>query len=106
MGLLATPVQFYFGFRFYKGAYLSLKHGGANMDVLVALGTSAAYFYGLIMTILYAFSVLDPTPEEYVETAHSFEISATLICIILLGKYLESTTKHKTTDAISKLIGL
>jgi len=76
------------------------------MDVLVALGTSAAYFYGLIMTILYAFSVLDPTPEEYVETAHSFEISATLICIILLGKYLESTTKHKTTDAISKLIGL
>lgn len=76
------------------------------MDVLVALGTSAAYFYGFFMTLLYGAEVISPTPSEYLEAAHSFEVSATLISIILLGKFLESTTKHKTTDAISQLLGL
>ncbi|EOD00062.1 Lead, cadmium, zinc and mercury transporting ATPase / Copper-translocating P-type ATPase [Caldisalinibacter kiritimatiensis] len=91
--ILATPVQFIIGYRFYKGAYHSLKGGGANMDVLVAIGTSAAYFYSL-------YNVLVGIPHYY------FESSAVIITLILLGKMLEAIAKGKTSEAIKKLIGL
>ncbi len=90
---LATPVQFVAGWQFYRGAYHSLKTGGANMDVLVALGTSAAYFYSLI-------SLLAGWKLYY------FESSAILITLILLGKLLEAIAKGKTSEAIKKLMGL
>jgi len=106
MWVLATPVQFWFGWRFYKGAYSSLKHGTANMDVLVALGTSAAYCYGALMNFLYLGGYKHDNNAHYVESAHSFETSSLLISIILLGKYLESRSKKKTTDAITKLSSL
>jgi len=96
---LATPVQFIIGWQFYVGAYKNLRTGSANMDVLVALGTSAAYFYSLYEAIK---TIGDPTymPHLY------FETSAILITIILFGKYLETNAKSKTTHAISKLLNL
>ncbi|HEY4600495.1 MAG TPA: heavy metal translocating P-type ATPase [Cerasibacillus sp.] len=96
---LATPIQFIIGFQFYNGAYRSLRSGSANMDVLVALGTSAAYFYSLYEAIK---TIGNPTytPHLY------FETSAILITLILLGKYLEKNAKSRTTDAISKLLHL
>ena len=97
--LLATPVQFYIGGQFYVGAYKSLKNKSANMDVLVALGTSAAYFYSIaegVKTIGNPFYM----PHLY------FETSAVLITLILLGKLFETTAKGRTTIAISKLLNL
>ena len=90
---LATPVQFFVGYRFYKGAYNSLRGGGANMDVLVALGTSAAYFYSV-------YNLFVNVHEYY------FEASAVIITLILLGKLFEAKAKGKTSDAIKKLMGL
>ncbi len=90
--LLASIVQFYCGWQFYKGAWANISHLSANMDVLVALGTSAAYF----------FSVYNIT----VGGDLYFETSAVLITLILLGKYLEEMAKGKTTEAISKLLNL
>ncbi|WP_040208781.1 heavy metal translocating P-type ATPase [Neobacillus jeddahensis] len=97
--LLATPVQFYIGGPFYIGAFKALKNKSANMDVLVALGTSAAYFYSLaegVKTIGTPFYM----PHLY------FETSAVLITLILLGKLFETVAKGRTTLAISKLLSL
>lgn len=96
---LVTPVQFGIGSRFYSAAYRSLKHGSANMDVLVALGTSAAYFYSL-------FSVLFGAINENYHGEDFFETSAMLIMFVLLGKYLEVMAKGKTSEAISRLLQL
>ncbi len=96
---LATPVQFIIGWQFYVGAYKNLKNGGANMDVLVALGTSAAYFYSLYEAIK---TIANPAymPHLY------FETSAVLITLILFGKYLEKRAKSQTTNALSSLLNL
>ncbi|MEH7354453.1 heavy metal translocating P-type ATPase [Neobacillus drentensis] len=97
--LLATPVQFYIGGQFYLGAYKALKNKSANMDVLVVLGTSSAYFYSIaegVKTIGNPFYM----PHLY------FETSAVLITLILLGKLFETTAKGRTTIAISKLLNL
>lgn len=91
--IIATPIQFYIGFRFYKGAYFSLKNKYANMDVLVALGTSAAYFYSV-------YNIFTSNTHLY------FETSAILITLVILGKYLESLSKGQTFEAIEKLISL
>lgn len=91
--LLATPVQFIIGYRFYKGAYYALRGGGANMDVLVSMGTSAAYFYSI-------YNLFKGVPEYY------FEASAVIITLILLGKTFEAVAKGKTSEAIKKLMGL
>ncbi|PAF17940.1 heavy metal translocating P-type ATPase [Terribacillus saccharophilus] len=96
--LLATPVQFLIGWQFYRGAYHSLRSGSANMDVLVALGTSAAYFYSLYEVIRFQGS--GHMPALY------FETSAILITLILLGKYMEKVAKGRTTTAITSLVGL
>lgn len=91
--ILATPVQFYIGYQFYHGAYSALKNGSANMDVLVALGTSAAYFYSI-------YGMIAGNHQLY------FETSAILITLVLFGKYLEALAKGRTSDAIKKLMGL
>jgi Cu+-exporting ATPase len=96
MFLLATPVQFYAGARFYKGAWHAIKRGSGNMDLLVAIGTSAAYFYSLAATFV---------PAVEMEPAF-YETSALLIMFVLLGKLLEARAKGRTSDAIKKLMGL
>ena len=92
--LLATPVQFWAGWRFYDGAWKSLRGGGANMDVLVALGTSAAYFFSLA-TLLF-----DPHGHLY------FEASAAVVTLVRLGKLLEARAKSRAASAIEQLAGL
>ncbi|HWR28810.1 MAG TPA: heavy metal translocating P-type ATPase [Negativicutes bacterium] len=91
--ILATPVQFVAGWPFYRGAWSALRNGSANMDVLVALGTSAAYFYSIA-------NVLTGDPHLY------FETSAILITLIILGKLLEAIAKGRTSEAIKALMGL
>jgi len=95
---LATPVQFYFGARFYRSAWKALKARSANMDVLVALGTSAAYF--LSVYVWFHSRADEAMPHLY------FESGAVVIALVLLGKYLESRAKRQTTDAIRALQGL
>lgn len=91
---LATPVQFYVGWQYYVGAYKSLRNGAANMDVLIAMGSSVAYFYSVLT--LFGFF-----PGHLY-----FETSATIITLIRVGKYLEARAKGRTSDAIKKLMGL
>lgn len=97
---LATPVQFYVGAQFYKGAYHALKNKSANMDVLVALGTSAAYFYSVYLGWEWKKAGSIGMPELY------FEASAVIITLIVLGKLFEVRAKGKTSQAIQKLLGL
>lgn len=91
---LATPVQFWIGARFYLGAYSSLRGGGANMDVLVALGTSAAYLFSCAVWLL------------QIDQPLYFESSATLITLVLMGKLLESRAKGKASSALEALLNL
>ena len=91
---LATPIQFYVGKQFYQGTWSALKNKVANMDTLIALGTSAAYFYSVYVVLFL------PEGHQY------FETSAILITLVIFGKYLESIAKHKTSDAIGKLMKL
>lgn len=96
---LATPVQFIIGKQFYIGAYKALKNKSANMDVLVALGTSAAYFYSVYLSMM-----------SIGEMAHSIELyyetSSILITLIILGKLFEAKAKGRSSEAIKKLMGL
>ncbi|WKA48204.1 heavy metal translocating P-type ATPase [Geobacillus zalihae] len=97
--LFATPVQFYIGGPFYVGAYRALRNKSANMDVLVALGTSAAYVYSLYEALR---TLGNP---QYMPRLY-FETSAVLITLVLVGKYVEALAKGRTTEAISKLVSL
>mmetsp|Transcript_60209 Transcript_60209/g.138122 ORF Transcript_60209/g.138122 Transcript_60209/m.138122 type:complete len:1002 (-) Transcript_60209:651-3656(-) len=99
--VLVTPVQFGFGWQFFRRAARSLRHGAANMDVLVALGTSAAYGYS-IFSIFVAIS----TRGEMGNNQACFETASMLISFILLGKSLEASAKRKTSEAIAKLVTL
>jgi len=92
---LATPVQFWIGWRFYDGGWKALRGGGANMDVLVALGTSMAYLFSLIVTLF-----------GLAELNVYFEASAAVITLVLLGKLLEARAKAGTTAAIEALVRL
>lgn len=96
---LATPVQFIVGKQFYVGAFKALRNKSANMDVLVALGTSAAYFYSLYLSLMSIGSGAHMI-ELYYET------SAVLITLILLGKLFEAKAKGRSSEAIKKLMGL
>ncbi|MBZ5751139.1 heavy metal translocating P-type ATPase [Metabacillus rhizolycopersici] len=96
--ILATPVQFIIGKQFYVGAYKALRNGSANMDVLVVMGTSAAYFYSVYQAIVTAGT--HHGPHLY------FETSAVLITLILLGKLFEVKAKGRSSEAIKKLMGL
>lgn len=97
--VLTTPVQFFIGRQFYIGAYKALKNKSANMDVLVALGTSAAYFYSLYLSIL-SLVGKEHQMELYYET------SSILITLIILGKLFEAKAKGRSSEAIKKLMGL
>ena len=94
MFALATPVQFYVGRHYYTGAFKALRNLSANMDVLIVMGTSAAYFYSLAVTLGIA------PGHVYYETA------AVIIVLIRLGKFLEARAKGRTSEAIKKLMGL
>jgi Cu+-exporting ATPase len=94
MFALATPVQFYVGSQYYQGAYKSLKNGSANMDVLVAMGSSAAYLYSI------------PIMLGWLSGHVYFETSAMIITLIKVGKYLEARAKGQTSQAIRKLMAL
>ena len=95
--LLATPVQFIIGARFYRAAYQALRAGAGNMDVLVALGTSAAYTYSI-----YLFATLGSEAAGQLY----FEASAVIITLVLLGKFMETRAKRGTTAAIRQLMDL
>lgn len=96
---LATPVQFYVGWQYYVGAYKALRNKSANMDVLIALGSTVAYVYSVV--VLLWDKVLG------VALGHLyFETSAVIITLIILGKFLEARAKGRTSDAIKKLMGL
>ncbi len=99
--ILATPVQFWAGWQYYRSAWSALRNRLANMDTLIALGTSVAYFFSLGV-------VLFETQLERlgVEAHVYFEVSATIITLILLGKFLELRAKGQTSEAIKKLLGL
>jgi Cu+-exporting ATPase len=96
---LATPVQFWAGWRFYRGAWGALKHGQADMNTLVVMGTSAAYLYSAVATLapgLFAAGRADVY----------FDTSALIITLILLGRLLEARARGRTNEAIKKLAGL
>ncbi len=94
--LLSTPVQFIAGARFYRGFWHAIKNRTGNMDTLIAIGTSAAYFYSVAATFVPSLSA---EPVFY-------ETSALLITFVMLGKLLEARAKGRTSDAIKKLMGL
>ncbi|MFQ2038774.1 heavy metal translocating P-type ATPase [Aeromonas veronii] len=95
--VLATPVQFWIGARFYRGAWLAIKNRAANMDVLVATGTSAAYFYSLYLLLTLGMAA---SGKLY------FEASAIIITLISLGKLLEARARRSTQSAIRELMAL
>jgi Cu+-exporting ATPase len=101
MWALATPVQFWAGWRFYRGAWGALKHRTSDMNTLVAVGTSAAYFYSMVAVIspgLFA--------SAEIELGLYFDTSVMIITIILLGRFLEARARGQTSEAIKKLIGM
>jgi len=97
--LLATPVQFIFGSSFYVSAFKSIIHCGLNMDVLVVMGTTAAYFYSVLSMVLHYF-------DNSFKPQYYFDTSVMLITIILFGRFLSSIAEGKTSDAITKLLEL
>ncbi len=98
---LTTPVQFWVGWQFYRGAWAALTHKTSDMNTLVAVGTSAAYFSSLAMTIAPGFfQARGITPAAHYETA------AVIITLILLGRFLEAVAKGRTSEAMKRLIGL
>ena len=94
---LATPIQFWIGWRFYRGFWDGLKAKASNMDTLIAIGTTAAYTYSAIVTIV---------PGYFPFTAVYFETAAIIITLILVGRLLETKTKEKASDAVRKLLDL
>ncbi len=100
MFALAAPVQFYVGWDYYTGGWKALRNGSANMDVLIAMGSSAAFFYSLSVTI--ALTLGSAALGEHVY----FETAAVIITLIKLGKLLEARAKGQTSAAIKKLMGL
>jgi Cu+-exporting ATPase len=94
MFVLATPVQFYVGWQYYVGGYKAIRNGSANMDVLIAMGSSAAYFYSI------------PVLLGWIPGHVYFETGAVIITLIRLGKFLEARAKGQTSEAIKKLMGL
>ena len=99
--VLTAPVQFWCGKSFYVGAWKSLKRRVATMDTLIALGTSAAYFYSVFVTFFPGFFTAQGlNPSVY------YEVAASVVALILLGKTLENRAKGETSEAIRKLMGL
>ena len=99
--ILVTPVQFIGGWGFYKGAYNAVKSKMINMDFLIALGTSVAYIYSVVVIF-----VPDILPVKVEERAVYFEVSAVIIAFVLLGKYMEEIIKKRSSAAVRKLLDL
>lgn len=99
--LLATPVQFWAGWSFYRAAVSSLRHRTANMDTLVALGTTVAYIYSTVVTLMPQL-----VQRVGIESTPYFDVATIIIGLILLGRYFEARAKAGTSEAIKKLIGL
>jgi len=99
--IIVTPVQFIGGWGFYRGAYNALKTRAINMDMLIALGTSVAYVYSVI--VIFAPDIL---PVKVAERDVYFEVSAVIIAFVLLGKYMEEIIKKKSSAAVRKLLDL
>lgn len=99
--ILVTPVQFIGGWSFYKGAYNAIRNRMINMDFLIALGTTVAYFYSVI--VIFAPDIL---PVKVEERDVYFEVSAVIIAFVLLGKYMEEIIKKKSSAAVRKLLDL
>lgn len=97
MFLLATPVQFVVGWTFYVGTYKGLRNKTANMDTLIAMGTSTAYFYSTVVTFI---------PELFPNAAVFFDTATMIMTFILLGKLLDAIAKGRTSEAIRKIMGL
>ncbi len=98
---LATPVQFWAGWRFYRGAWGALKHRTADMNTLIAVGTSAAYFYSMVAVLFPTlFTIGNIEPNLY------FDTSSMIIALILLGRFLEARARGQTSEAIKKLVGM
>ena len=98
---LATPVQFWIGWQFYKGAWGAFKHRNADMNTLIAVGTSAAYLYSVVATLFPSFfETAGMKPDVF------FDTSALIIVLILFGRLLEARAKGQTSEAIKKLMGL
>ena len=102
---IATPVQFYAGWPFYKGALKVLRHRATDMNTLIAVGTSAAYFYSLSAILFPGFFHAAGVGIEGALPLY-FDTSAAIITLILLGRFLEARARSHTSDAIKKLIGL
>jgi P-type Cu+ transporter len=94
---LATPIQFWVGLRFYRGFWDGIKSKASNMDTLIAIGTTAAYLYSAIVTVV---------PGYFPFTSVYFETAAIIITLILVGRLLETKTKEKASDAVRKLLDL
>jgi P-type Cu+ transporter len=94
---LATPIQFWIEFRFYRGFWDGIKARASNMDTLIAIGTSAAYLYSAIVTLV---------PDYFPFTSVYFEIAAIIITLILTGRLLETKTKDNASNAVRKLLNL
>src|SRR5215203_5319194 len=94
---LATPLQFWIGWRFYRGLWDGIKARASNMDTLIAIGTTAAYLYSTTVTIV---------PGSFPFESVYFETAAIIITLILIGRLLETRTKEKASDAVRKLLDL
>ena len=94
---LATPLQFWIGWRFYRGLWDGIKAKASNMDTLIAIGTSPAYLYSAVVTIV---------PGYFPFKSVYFESAAIIITLILIGRLLETRTKEKASDAVRKLLDL
>ena len=94
---LATPLQFWIGWRFYRGLWDGIKAKASNMDTLIAIGTTAAYLYSAVVTI---------APGYFPFESVYFETAAIIITLILIGRLLETRTKEKASDAVRKLLDL
>ena len=109
---MATPVQFWAGRQFYTGAWGALKHRTSNMNTLIALGTSVAFFYSLAATVLYNWSLFADSRDVHVHSLldHStgtyFDASAAIIGLVLLGRFLEARAKTRASAAVKALMGL
>ncbi len=97
MLVLATPVQFWIGWRFYKGTWDGIRARASNMDTLIALGTTAAYLYSAAVTM---------APSYFPFASVYFETAAIIITLILVGRLLETRTKEKASSAVRKLMDL
>ncbi len=98
---LATPVQFWAGWRFYRGTWVALRHKTADMNTLIVVGTSAAYFYSAIAALFPSLFA-----GANIELGLYFDTSAMIIALILLGRFLEARAKGQTSEAIKKLVGM